>query len=76
MNIVIVIFLISVLIVNAEVVVIPVVVGFWYSSHAKELTRIINFKEREGCVLFKIDSFNSATYLYFRCPRPNNTIIM
>ena len=61
------IFLIIILTINAEVEVVPVIMGFWHSSHAAELTRIINLKENQGCYLIKVDSHNSASYLYFRC---------
>jgi hypothetical protein len=67
MNIVLLIFVIIICSINAEVEVISVSMGLWHSTHAKELTRIINLKENQGCILFKVDSHNSASYLYFRC---------
>lgn len=68
MNIVIIILsLIFVVTIRAEVEVIPVIMGLWYSTHAKEVKKVIDIKETQGCYLFQVDSVNSATYLYFRC---------
>ena len=55
--------------IRAEVEVIPVIMGLWHSNHSKELTKVINLKETQGCNLFNVDSHNSATYLYFRCTK-------
>jgi hypothetical protein len=70
MNIVIIIvFLIIACTINAEVRVVSVRMTFLASSHAKELTRVINAVEDEGCLLFDSGNYNDATYLYFRCPK-------
>jgi hypothetical protein len=70
MNIsIIIIFLIITWTINAEVKVISINMPLLASSHAKELTRVINLAEDQGCILFNIDSYNDATYLYFRCPK-------
>ena len=70
MNIVIIIiFLILFLTINAEVKVVLVNMGLFASNHADELTKVINLKEEQGCLLFNSVSFNSATYLYFSCTK-------
>jgi hypothetical protein len=70
MNIaIIIVFLIVAWTINAEVKVISVIMTMLSSSHAKELSRVINLQEDKGCVLFNFESYNSATYLYFRCSK-------
>ena len=64
---IIIIFLTLIFTITAEVEVISVIMGLWHSNHAKELTKIINLKEKQGCYLFNSVSSNAATYLYFRC---------
>jgi hypothetical protein len=65
--IVIILFLIITWTINAEVEVIPVYMPITAIKHAKELTRVINLKENQGCKLFNMESYNNVTYLYFRC---------
>lgn len=67
MNIAILLFIIYIRIVSAKVEVIPIILGLWHSSHANEVENIINLKESQGCILFNVKSYTSATYLYFRC---------
>jgi len=70
MNIlIIIIFLIIACTVNAEVRVVSVKMPLFASSHAKELTRVINAAEDKGCILFNSEPYGDATYLYFRCPK-------
>ena len=66
---IIIIFLIITWTTNAEVKVISINMPLLANSHAKELTRVINLIEDQGCILFNIESNNNATYLYFRCPK-------
>jgi hypothetical protein len=67
--IVIILFLIITWTINAEVEVIPIYMPLTAKSHAKELARVINLREKKGCKLFNMDSYNSVTYLYFRCEK-------
>lgn len=70
MNIsIIIIFLIITWTISAEVKVVSVIMSLLSSTHTKELTRVINLTEDQGCFLFNIVTYNSATYLYFRCPK-------
>ena len=74
MNIVIIIiFLITAFtaIAVSEVKVVSVTMPLLASSHAKELSRVINLIEKQGCVMFDKESYNNATYLYFRCSKIN-----
>jgi hypothetical protein len=70
MNIIIIIvFLIIACTVNAKVSVVSVSMKSLFASvHAKELTKVINAAEDEGCLLFNTITYADATYLYFRCP--------
>jgi len=58
--------------INAEVKVISVIMTLFASAHANELTRVINSEEEKGCILFNINSYNNAAYLYFRCSKKKN----
>jgi hypothetical protein len=53
--------------VQAYVQVVSVIMPILASSHAIKLTQTINYYENTGCVLFNSDTYNDATYLYFRC---------
>jgi hypothetical protein len=66
-NLMIIVFIAIMWTINAKVDVISVNMPLLSTSHAKELTRVINLKEKQGCLLFNVESYNSATYLYFRC---------
>jgi hypothetical protein len=69
MNIlIIIVFLIIAYTINAEVKVISVNMGLMAINHAKTLTKVINLEEKKGCLFLKSETYNSATYLYFRCP--------
>jgi hypothetical protein len=58
-----------ILTINAEVKVVSVVMPLFAVNHAVELSKIINSVEDKGCLLFNVVSYNSATYLYFRCSK-------
>jgi len=66
-NLMIIVFIAIMWTINAKVVVISVNMPLLASNHANELTRVINLKEKQGCLLFNMESYNNATYLYFRC---------
>jgi hypothetical protein len=66
-NLMIIVFIAIMWTINAKVDVISVNMPLLASNHANELTRVINLKEKQGCLLFNVESYNSATYLYFRC---------
>jgi hypothetical protein len=66
-KIIILIFILSVSFATAYVKVIAVNLPLFSSNHASKLTNVINFEEAKNCILFKSETYNSATYLYFRC---------
>lgn len=55
-------------IVKSYTIVINVMVPLLASSHAKNLTSVINKMETKGCKLILTDTYNNSTYLYFDCP--------